>query len=265
VSGSLKAFVKLVRPRYTAQVTGIVAVLSVANHGFCAQSALAVIATLLVSIGVFFLDDAHDVESDKIVHPHRPIPKGLIGIWQAHLIGSILVATGILFASLLSLTQLVFFMVMTAIAISVVFVSLNSVVRAFLTGFIIWALFPFSASLEVRMLLFGLIVMFPHIGGSIAKDFLHSQGDKEQGQKPPPEWSKNVAGTAFLIGAAVAWLPIILGSVNWLYLPPILVTKAICISLGISALKGDFQKTYTYGRIGMFFALIAFLAGQTWR
>ncbi|UCH70773.1 MAG: hypothetical protein JSV29_01960, partial [Candidatus Bathyarchaeota archaeon] len=79
-----KAFVKLMRPRYSAQIVGIVAVFSVASHGVSIQSLQAVIAALFLSISIFFLDDARDRESDRIVHPQRPIPKRLITSRQAY-------------------------------------------------------------------------------------------------------------------------------------------------------------------------------------
>lgn len=117
----LKAFVKLMRPRHTAQIVGIVAIFSIASHGVSIQSLYAIISSLFLSISIFFLDGAHDYKSDQIVHPQRPIPKGLITIRQAYAGGALFLFMGILFASMLLFYQFAIFLVSTFIAIAIVF------------------------------------------------------------------------------------------------------------------------------------------------
>lgn len=226
------------------------------------RSLLAIISSLFISIAIFFIDDAHDYESDRIVHPQRPIPKGLITVNQAYIVGATLLFMGIIFASTLLLYQFVMFLALTIMTLTIIFFNFQSTLRALIIAFLIWGLFPFSAFLDLKTALFGLIVALPHVGGSITKDFLHSSGDQIQGLKPPPKWSKYLASLAFFLSGAIVWLPKILGFVNWLYLPPIIFTHVTCMVLGVSILKGNYQKVYTYGRIGMFSSLIAFLIGQ---
>jgi len=257
-----KALVRLIRPRHTGHVVGIVAVLSIVSHGFSTQSLFAIVSALFLSIAIFFLDDAYDCRSDRIVHPGRPVPKGLISVRTAYLAGVILMFAGILFASMLLIHQFAIFIALTIIAIGIVFLNLGSVSRAFLTGFVIWGLFPFSAFPDTKIMLFGLIVFLPHVGGSIAKDFLHSSGDREQGLEPPHAWSRFVASLAFFLSCIVIWLPFLLGFASWLYLLPILITMVICVVLGLDVLKGKYQRVYALGRIGMISALLAFVVGQ---
>lgn len=249
------------RPRYTAQIVGIVAILSIASHGVSIQSLCAIISCLFLSISIFFLDDAHDYESDQIVHPQRPIPKGLITVRQAYTAGAILLLMGILFASTLLFYQFAIFLASTVIAIAIVFLSIKSILRASLTAFLIWALFPFGAFPDLKSVLFGLIVALPHVGGSIAKDFLHSRGDMIQGLEPPPDWSKYVASATFFLAGLTVWLPKILNFVTWFYIPPIILTHVSCMMLGVRILKGRYEKVYIYGGIGMCSALTAFLLG----
>lgn len=253
---------RLVRPRHTAQVVGIVAVLSGASHGISSHTVVSAVSVLLASIAIFFLDDARDFESDLIIHPHRPIPEGLITVRQAYTIGVLLMIGGVLLATVLFPYQFLIFLALMMAAIAVVFLRFPSALRALLTASIIWALFPFSAFPDLKTMLFGLIVAFPHVGGSISKDFLHSAGDEIQGLKPPPKWMNHVAAFAFFAGGLVIWLPVPLGFVTWFYFPPILLTKIICIILGMDALRRNYQRVYTYGRIGMLSALTAFLIGQ---
>lgn len=249
------------RPRHTAQIVGIVAIFSIASHGVSIQSLYAIISSLFLSISIFFLDGAHDYKSDQIVHPQRPIPKGLITIRQAYAGGALFLFMGILFASMLLFYQFAIFLVSTFIAIAIVFFHVKSVLRASLTAFLIWALFPFSAFPDLKTVLFGLIVALPHVGGSIAKDFIHSRGDMIQGLEPPPDWARYLASAAFFLSGAIVWLPKILNFVTWFYVPPIIFTDVSCVILGFRVLKGRYEKVYIYGGIGMCSALTAFFLG----
>lgn len=257
----LKAFVKLLRPRYTAQVVGIVAFFSIASHGVSIQSLYAIISYLFLSISIFLLDDAHDNEGDKIIHPQRSIPKGLITTRQAYTAGLILLFIGILPASQLLFYQFALFLISTIIAVAIIFFRIKSILRACLTAFTIWTVVPFAATPDLKIMLFGLIVALPHVGGSIAKDFIHLKGDIIQGLEPPYDWSKYIASAAFFLSGAIVWLPIILNFVTWLYIPPILFTNISCIILGVRILKGHYGKVYIYGGIGMCSSLIAFILG----
>jgi len=235
--------------------------MSVASHGFSWTSLYAILASLFLSIALFFLDDAHDLKSDQIVHPQRPIPTGRVTIRQAYIAGIVFLLIGTLFASMLFVYQFAFFIVAVFAATAVVFLKLTSVFRAFLTAFLVWALFPFAAFPDLKIVLFGLITALPHVGGSIAKDFLHSRGDVVQGLRCSKKWSKYLASGAFFSAAAIVWLPRLLNFVSWLYVFPIVFTFASCVVLGVKVLKEDYQKVYVYGGVGMCSALIAFLLG----
>ncbi|OGD44878.1 hypothetical protein A3K79_05295 [Candidatus Bathyarchaeota archaeon RBG_13_46_16b] len=259
---SLRAFARLVRPRHTGQIVGIVGILSIVERGFSIHSAFAVISSLFASFAIFVLDDAHDYQGDLTAHPERPIPKGVITVRQAYLAGVVLLSVGILAASTLLLYQFTIFLTLMIVAIAIVFFNIPSLLRAFIIAFLIWGLFPFSSFPTVKIMIFGLIVALPHIGGSIAKDFLHSSGDTAQGLNPPPHRSKYIASSAFFLSGAIIWMPIISSFFTWFYLPPIVLTCVTCIVLGVSVLKEEYRRVYAYGRIGMVSSLIVFLVGE---
>lgn len=257
----LEAFVKLLRLRHTAQVVGIVTILSIASHGFSTHSLYAIISSLFLCIAIFFLDDAHDYKSDQIVHPQRPIPKGLITSRQAYVTGILSLLAGTFFASMLFSYQLILFTASTIVAVLVIFLNLQSVLRAFFNAFLIWTLFPFAAFPDLKIVLFGLIMALPHIGGSITKDFLHSHGDAIQKLKPPPKWSKYLAASTFFTMGFIVWIPLILHFITWFYILPMILTQVSCILLGARILKGHYERVYVYGAVGMCSTLIAFLLG----
>ncbi|UCE28510.1 MAG: UbiA family prenyltransferase [Candidatus Bathyarchaeota archaeon] len=256
-----EAFVSLVRPRHTAQIVGIVAIVSIASHGLTTTSLYAIISSLFLSISIFFLDDAHDYESDRVAHPRRPVPRGLITTRQAYTISAILMLLGILSASMLFFYQFVIFLTSTIVAVAISVLNINSLLRASLSAFLIWTLFPFGAFPDLKTALFGLIVALPHVGGSITKDFIHSRGDIIQGLKPPPDWSKYLASTIFFLSGCIVWVPKMLEFVTWLYIPPITVTCVSCMVLGVKISRGHYEKVYIYGGIGMCSTLAAFLLG----
>ena len=257
----LKALARLIRLRYTGQIVAIVAIFSITNHGVSIQSLSAIISSLLLSISIYCFDQAHDLKTDQIVHANRPIPKGLITVRQAYLSGVIFLIVGIFLSSTLFLYQFAIFIISSIIAIAIIFSNIKSIVRAFLNAFLIWTLFPFSASLDLKAVLFGLIVAFPHFGGSIAKDFIHYPGDKIQNLEPPPIWSKYLVSVSFLLASAIVFLPILMNLVSVFYLPPIIFTCTSCLILGFYVLKERYDKVYFFGGVGMFSALIAFLLG----
>ena len=258
----LKVFAKLVRPRHTAQITGIVIVISVMNHGLSPPTLFAVISSLLLSVAIFIFDDAHDVEADRIVHPERPIPGGSFTVHQGYLISAILMFAAALTASRLELSQFAIFLTSTVIAVAIVFLKIKSTLRASLIALLIWTLFPFAGSLDLKNILFGSIVALPHVGGSIAKDFVHSRGDAIQGLESPPDWSRYLASVALFLSSGIVWLPATLDLVTWLYIPPIMFTSISCVILGAEILRENYRKAYIYGGIGMFSSLTAFLLGS---
>jgi len=227
------------------------------------QSVYAIIASLLASVAIFLFDDARDYESDRTVHPERAVPKGYLSVRQAHTAGIILLSTGTVFASMLLLYQFATFLVFATVATAIVFLKLSCVTRAILTASVIGAAFPFGAFPDLRTLLFGLIVALPHLGGTIAKDFIHSRGDQSQGLEPPPNFAKYLASAAFFLTSFVLWVPPMLDLVTWLYIPPIIFTQVSCMVLGVNILKNRYEKVYLYGGIAMFGVLTAFLITAT--
>lgn len=254
----LKALQSLIRIRHTGQVVGIVTVLSIKRHGFSVQSILAIVSFLFLSISLFSFDDAHDSVGDKLIHPNRPIPTGVFTVNQVYLIGTLFFSFGIASAYNLMFLQFLLFLIVSVLGFAVIFLKLNSIVRAILTASMIFLLFPFSTSISSKSLLFGLIVALPHIAGSITKDFIHLKGDERVGLQPPTYWTRYVASGLFFICGGVILLPIALNLVSWLYVPLIVPTFVSCLMLGYKVLNQQYPKVYIYGGIAMLSTLIAF-------
>ena len=254
----LKSFLALVRVRHTAQVVGIVSVLSLKSNGFSVQSFFTIASFLFLSVALFSCDDAHDYVSDSLIHPERPIPKGVFTPNQVYLIGAISFSLGILFAANLMFYQFILFLSVAVLGFSVIFLKLGSILRAIFISSMIFILFPMGMIISLKSILFGLIVALPHFAGSVTKDFIHLKGDEKIGLQPPLDWSRYLAGFAFFMSGGIILLPVILNLVTWLYMPLVFPTFVSCLILGGKVLSRQYQKVYIYGGIGMISALVAF-------
>jgi hypothetical protein len=121
----------------------------------------------------------------------------------------------------------------------------------------IFALFPFAAPITMTNLIFGLIVVLPHIAGSIAKDVVHATGDARIGLTAPAPWGRYAASALFFVSSGLILLPALLALVDWLYLLLIFPTLASCLLLGVEVLRGHYDRVYRYGAVGMVGALVA--------
>ena len=254
---AFKGLLALVRVRHMGQVVGIVSLLNLKSNGCSIPSLLTIASYMFLSIALFSFDDAYDFASDSIAHPGRPIPKGIFTSRQVYLIGAVSLSLGIALMSSLTLYQLVLFLVITMLGLVVIFTKLKSVLRATLTASMIFMLFPANTA-DLKNMLFGLIVVLPHIAGSIAKDYMHSRGDERIGLESPPEWARYLSSLLFFVAGGITMLPVILNHVTWLYVLLILPTFVSCLTLGSKVLFGKYEKVYIYGGIGMISSLVAF-------
>jgi heme O synthase-like polyprenyltransferase len=257
------AYLRVARTRYAAQVSGIVAIFSV-RDGFAATKVIPSVASIvLLSMALFFLDDAHDYRSDLIVHPEREIPKGRLKPRDVYMAGVALLSLGVLSASFLSMVQLGVFSAITLLGVAVIFVPMRSTVRSILTASMIWALVLFSHPVfELRTILFGLLVGLPHVGGSIVKDLVHSRGDVEIGLCPPGDHARHVAAVSFFLSIFVAGLLLFLELASWVFAVLILPTIVCSALLGLNVLRRNYEGLYRLGAIGMMSTLAALLFGS---
>ena len=253
----LKNVPTLFRLRHTGQVLGIVSVLSFKNYGVSTPLFLSVASTVSLCIALFNFDDAHDHLSDALVHPDRPIPNGIYSPRQVYAMGIVALVVGVVLAANLLPHQFLLYLTAILFGLAVIFLKIESTVRATLIASMIFILFPFAAPITTTNLIFGLIVVLPHLAGSITKDIIHAKGDVRLGLTAPSPWGRYAASTLFFVNSGLILLPVILALVDQLYLLLILPTLASCLLLGIEVLRGQYDRVYMYGAVGMVGALVA--------
>lgn len=254
----IKAILSLIRIRHTGQVIGIISVLSIKSQGITIQSIFAISCYLCLCIALFSFDDAHDYKSDLLAHPERVIPKGVFTTNQIYLVGTTTLFIGMLLASSLMFYQFMIYVSTAILGFIVIFVKMNSILRAIINALMIFLLFPFGISINLKSLFFGLIIAIPHIAGSITKDFLHSKGDEKIGLRPPTNFYRYVASALFFISSGTILLPILFNLVVWYYIPLIFPTFVSSLILGRKVLNRENKMVYLYGAIGMISTLVTF-------
>lgn len=253
----VKGFSSLLRLRYTGQVVGIVVILSLKSIGFTLQTLFAVIAALFLCAAIFFFDDAHDEASDRLVHKLRPIPQGMFTTRQVYLLGTLALGIGIGCALFLQPHQTLVYIIVASLGLTVIFLKLDSIIRAILSATMIFLLFPYSTTISIKILLFGLSVAIPHVAGSITKDFLHIQGDRQIGLQAPVTWAPYAASILFTLTAGVIVLPAVFTLVSEWYILLVLPTVISSLLLAYNVVKQRYQKVYIYGGIAMVSTLLA--------
>jgi 4-hydroxybenzoate polyprenyltransferase len=254
---SFKGLFTLLRLRYTGQVVGIVMILSLKSIGFTIQTLFAVTAAILLCIAIFFFDDAHDEASDRIVHKRRPIPQGTFTTRQVYVMGTLALGMGVSCALFLQPHQTLLYVIVASLGLIVIFVKLDSIVKAILSSTMIFLLFPYSTTISNKILLFGLSVTLPHIAGSITKDFLHIHGDQQIGLHAPIAWAVYAASILFGLSAGVILLPAVFTLVSEWYILLVLPTVVSSLLLAYNIVKQHYQKVYIYGGIAMVSTLLA--------
>lgn len=252
-----KGFFSLLRLRYTGQVVGIVMILSLKSIGFTLHTLFAVTAAILLCIAIFFFDDAHDEASDQLVHKLRPIPQGTFTVRQVYLMGTLALSIGIGCALFLQLHQALLYIIVASLGLIVIFVKLDSIIRAILSATMIFLLFPYSTVISSKSLVFGLSVAVPHVAGSITKDYLHIHGDRRIGLQAPVAWARNAASTLFTLTAGVIVLPAVFTLVSEWYILFVLPTVISSLLLAYNIAKRRYQTVYIYGGIAMVSTLLA--------
>jgi len=214
------------------------------------------------------LNDYFDREVDKVAHPERPIPMGLVSPKSA------LALSVMLFSSTVVLSVFVNWwstlIVVTSIMFMVAYETLlkaeglvGNLVISWLTG----ALFLFGGAavemMEVSWVLAALAAMAT-LGREIVKDIQDVEGDRGSRTTLPMRVGVRTAGfgasAAFAGAVALSPLPYLLDQLSVWYVPVVVVADGMfiyCSAIHFS----DPRKGQKVAKLAMLVALIAFLLG----
>lgn len=215
------------------------------------------------------VNDLMDVKTDRISHPGRPLPSGLMGRGEAWIVSGVLLTCGLLAAGLLGTRTLAF---ASGVALLLFFYSyrLKGVV---FVGNLLVALtsslvFPYAAvavdSGMERVIYPVVFVFLFHLGREFLKDVMDMAGDEASGLRTLAlRWGR---GPTLRLAGIVLWLLIPLTLIPWLtneygtyYLGPVLLVDLCLFWTGkrLWSAPADLEPYSRFLKFAMFLGLLA--------
>lgn len=234
--------------------------------------ALEVLMSMLV---VFFfiaagnsLNDYYDRDTDKVAHPERPIPSGLVAPRTALVVSWALFAAAV--AASLPINTWSLTIVVTAIVVMVGYeryLKAEGLVGNLAISWLTGALFLFGGAAVERLDLawiLAALAFLATLGREIVKDIQDIEGDKGSRRTLPMRMGVKNAGiagsVAFLAAVALSPAPYLLDLLSFWYLPAVLVADAIFIYCALIHFRNP-EKGQQVAKLAMLVALVAFLLG----
>jgi len=268
----------VVRPGNVTLSAVAVAIGAVVAVGPSALPTLAVPLALAAAAAAAFtaagnaLNDSFDAETDRVNHPDRPIPRGLLtprgalGVAAALFTLAVILSVFVTWESLLVVLLNLAFMVSYEVALKARGASGN-VLIAYLVG----SLFLFAGTSTyggdgaalARAGVLALLAALATLGREIAKDIEDVRGDVDRTTLPKALGSERagvLASAAFATAAGLSVLPYVLGILPLLYLLIVLAADAILIYCALFSASTE-RRIGRVSKYGMVLALMAFLAG----
>jgi geranylgeranylglycerol-phosphate geranylgeranyltransferase len=235
---------------------------------FVAQIALSMAVVVSFTAAGNSLNDYYDREVDKVAHPERPIPSGVISPGAARAVAIGLFAAALVLGLFVNWQSVIIVVVSVAIIVgyerSLKAEGLaGNLAISWLTG----ALFLFGGAavgkLELAWILAALAFLAT-LGREIVKDIQDLEGDKGSRRTLPMRVGVRNAGfagsTAFFGAVALSPLPYLLKLLSIWYVPVVAAADGIFIYCALIHFQ-DPGKGQKVAKLGMLVALLAFFLG----
>lgn len=274
-----RAYVTIIRPGNCLIASGAVAVAglvavghSVLEHATLVDLALACCAVFLFVGAGNTLNDYYDYDVDKVNHPDRPIPSGLIARGNALTLAFILFVPTLLLGLLINLESLAVVSISAAVMVSY---ERRMKRRGFLgnlqISWLVGALFLFGgvavydneAEALLRVTALAALAFLSTLGREITKDIEDLRGDRDRTTLPMslgPGRSANLAQLFYAIAIVLSLVLFFMGTFGLSYLGLVLVADTVFIaSMAYTTSNPPLSSNLSKG--AMVLALAAFLFG----
>jgi geranylgeranylglycerol-phosphate geranylgeranyltransferase len=235
---------------------------------FVVQVALSMIIVLLFTAAGNSLNDYFDREVDKVAHPGRPIPSGVVppeGAWSASII---MFSVALILSIFINMYSVL--IVLSAVLVMVYYEKTlkakgftGNIAISWLTG----ALFLFGGvavdRLELAWILAALAFLAT-LGREIVKDIQDMEGDRGSRSTLPMRIgvrdAGKIASVALVAAVALSPMPYLLDLLSLWYVPFVAVADAIFIYCALIHFRNP-EKGQRVAKLAMLVALLAFLFG----
>ena len=214
------------------------------------------------------LNDYYDRDVDRIAHPDRPIPKGLVKPRSAFFLSVLLFALSFALSLLISVWSVA--IVLTSIAVMMgyeIFLKAEGLAGNIAISWLTGALFLVGGAavngLEVAWILAALAFLAT-LGRELVKDIQDIEGDRGSRMTLPMRIGVRKAGAfasiAFAGAVALSPVPYVQDLLSVWYLPVVAVADGIFIYCALINF-GNPERGQKVAKLAMFVALLAFLIG----
>jgi len=222
------------------------------------------------------INDYYDRGIDAINEPDRPIPSGLVKPVESVILSAFLILVGLIAAVLTNPLSLLIAALSLIISVSYsTFGKLTGLLGNFMVSLCISLPFIYGGvslkgSIEPKTIFFAILAFLANTGREITKGIADVEGDKVRGVRTlaisyGPKKAAKVALIFFILAVILSPLPIILGLVNILFIPPLMVADIGFIASSISLIKDctrkNAKKIKSMVLLWMIVGLIAFITG----
>ena len=214
------------------------------------------------------LNDYFDREVDKVAHPERPIPSGLVSPSAAVGIALLLFAISIVLGIVVGLWSII--IVVTSLIVMVgyeAFLKSEGLAGNLAISWLTGALFLFGGAavdgIELAWILAALAFLAT-LGREIIKDVQDIEGDKGARRTLPMRIGVRKAdllgSASFVVAVALSPVPYLLDLLSSWYIPVVIVADAIFIYCALIHFRSP-ERGQKVAKLAMLVALVAFLAG----
>jgi len=223
-------------------------------------------------------NDLADLSVDLINEPSRPLPSGTVKISTAKVFSVILLTLGLAFA-LLTEKFLNFILVLIALVSATSYnFSLkrtglpgNAIVSLLVALPFLYGAILYSERLEVTLTVLLLTAFLANLGREVQKGVVDVEGDVARGIRTiagryGAEVARKLASAFYISAVFLSPLPLALGEVSLLYLPPISVADLGFVKSSVFLLRGGEREKIRREKnlvlLWMALAQIAFITGR---
>ncbi|NOZ58338.1 MAG: UbiA family prenyltransferase [Euryarchaeota archaeon] len=267
------AYVEILRPVNCAMAAFAVFLgAGIASGSFGTGVLLACLVAFLVCGAGNVINDYYDYDIDRINAPHRPLPRGALSRAAARSYALLLFFAGVALSAAISLPAFL----LAAVNSALLYAYASRIKRAgglsknLTVSYLVASPFLYggvAAGKPGATLILAALAALANTSREIVKDIADLRGDRDSCSTLPlrigVRRSSAVAAALLLAGVLLSPLPYLTGLLGSAYLPVVAVADAVFLYSLVVLWRGDAPRSARYIKLGMFIALLSFLAGAT--
>lgn len=272
----MNPFLEIIRPHNCLMAGFAVLVGAMVASGslFTTGTLFGFAAAFVIAGAGFIINDYYDMDIDRVNRPHRPLPSGRIPLKLAYTSAMLLFGTGILlsfFINASALTIALFNSVLLYLYARMI-KKKGGIEKNLTVSYLVASPFLFGGAVAGNVtptLFLVLLAGLANTSREIIKDIEDFEGDRLFATTLPQqigfEKSAKLARGFTLAAVLLSPLPYVMGILNRYYLFFVFIANALFFAslvLSRDITTQNAERTQRFIKLGMFLALVAFLAGS---